>query len=444
MSAERPAARPRRIICVKEKMDNMKTTAVRLYGKSDLRLESFELPELGEGDILARVISDSVCMSTYKAAMQGPDHKRVPNDVHENPVMVGHEFCGEILEVGARWKDEFRPGQRFSVQPALNDPNDPFSTPGYAFRYLGGDATYVVIPSRVMELGCLLPFDGDAFYYGSLAEPVSCIIGGYHVNYHTTPGVYSHDMGIREGGNLAILAGVGPMGLGAIDYALHCDRRPSLVTVTDIDESRLERARRLYPEAEAAKLGIKLSYINTATQPDATRCLIDLTQGKGYDDVFVMAPVKPVVEQGAQILGFDGCLNFFAGPTNTAFSADFNFYNVHYMLTHVAGNSGGNTDDMREALRLAAEGRINPSAMITHVGGLDAVIDTTLNLPHIRGGKKLIYTHISMPLTALDDLEELGRTDPMMRELAAIVARHNGLWSPEAERYLLANARSID
>ena len=425
-------------------MENMKTTAVRLYGKSDLRLESFELPELGEGDILARVISDSVCMSTYKAAMQGPDHKRVPNDVHENPVMVGHEFCGEILEVGARWKDEFRPGQRFSVQPALNDPNDPFSTPGYAFRYLGGDATYVVIPSRVMELGCLLPFDGDAFYYGSLAEPVSCIIGGYHVNYHTTPGVYSHDMGIREGGNLAILAGVGPMGLGAIDYALHCDRRPSLVTVTDIDESRLERARRLYPEAEAAKLGIKLSYINTATQPDATRFLIDLTQGKGYDDVFVMAPVKPVVEQGAQILGFDGCLNFFAGPTNTAFSADFNFYNVHYMLTHVAGNSGGNTDDMREALRLAAEGRINPSAMITHVGGLDAVIDTTLNLPHIPGGKKLIYTHISMPLTALEDLEELGKTDPMMRELAAIVARHNGLWSPEAERYLLANARSID
>lgn len=422
----------------------MKTTAVRLYGKSDLRLESFELPAIGEGDILAKVVSDSVCMSTYKAAMQGPDHKRVPNDVHENPVMVGHEFCGEILEVGARWKDEFRPGQRFSVQPALNDPNDPFSTPGYAFHYLGGDATYVVIPSRVMELGCLLPFDGDAFYYGSLAEPVSCIIGGYHVNYHTTPGVYSHDMGIREGGNLAILAGVGPMGLGAIDYALHCDRRPSLVTVTDIDESRLERARRLYPEAEAAKLGIKLSYINTATQPDATRYLIDLTQGKGYDDVFVMAPVKPVVEQGAQILGFDGCLNFFAGPTNTAFSADFNFYNVHYMLTHVAGNSGGNTDDMREALRLAAEGRINPSAMITHVGGLDAVIDTTLNLPHIPGGKKLIYTHISMPLTALEDLEELGKTDPMMRELAAIVARHNGLWSPEAERYLLANARSID
>ena len=423
---------------------NMKTTAVRLYGKRDLRLETFELPPLGDGDILARVVSDSVCMSTYKAASQGENHKRVPNDVHDNPIIVGHEFCGEILEVGARWQDEFKPGQRLSIQPALNDPDDPFSTPGYAFKYLGGDATYVVIPSRVMELGCLLPFNGDAFYYGSLAEPVSCIIGGFHVNYHTTPGVYQHDMGIREGGNLAILAGVGPMGLGAIDYALHCDRRPALVTVTDIDADRLARAEKLFPVDAAAQLGIKLTYVNTATQPDSTQFMLDLTGGKGYDDVYVFAPVAPVVEQGAALLGFDGCLNFFAGPTNTAFSAQFNFYNVHYMLTHVAGNSGGNTDDMREALKLAEQGRINPSTMITHVGGLDAVIDTTLNLPNIKGGKKLIYTHISMPLTALDDLERLGESDPMLRELAAIVARHNGLWSPEAENFLLQHAPRID
>lgn len=422
----------------------MKTMAVRLYGKRDLRLERFELPPLGEGDILARVVSDSVCMSTYKAAIQGEAHKRVPKDVCTRPVIVGHEFCGEILQVGSRWRNEFSAGQRFSIQPALNDPDDPFATPGYAFQYLGGDATYVVIPSRVMELGCLLPFEGDAFYYGSLAEPVSCIIGGFHVNYHTTPGVYSHAMGIRAGGNLAILAGVGPMGLGAIDYALHCDRRPALITVTDIDAARLARAARLYPVSEAARLGIKLTYVNTAAQTDATAFMRALTGGKGYDDVYVFAPVASVVEQGAALLGFDGCLNFFAGPTDTEFSANFNFYNVHYMLAHVAGNSGGNTDDMREALRLAASGRINPSAMVTHVGGLDAAIDATLKLPSIRGGKKLIYTHVSMPLTALDDMAELGKADPMMRELARIVERHNGLWSPEAERYLLSNAQKID
>ena len=73
----------------------MKTTAVRLYGKEDLRLETFELPEITENEILAKITSDSICMSTFKVAEQGAAHKRVPNDVAEKPVIVGHEFCGK-------------------------------------------------------------------------------------------------------------------------------------------------------------------------------------------------------------------------------------------------------------------------------------------------------------------------------------------------------------
>jgi len=75
--------------------------------------------------------------------------------------------------------------------------------------------------------------------------------------------------------------------------------------------------------------------------------------------------------------------------------------------------------------------------MITHVGGLDAVIDTTLNLPNIPGGKKLIYTNIEMPLTAIADFEELGKKDAVFKDLADIVKKNKGLWSCEAEKYLL-------
>ena len=78
----------------------MKTKAVRLYGKNDLRLEAFELPKIKDDEILAKVISDSICMSSYKAAQQGADHKRVPKDVATNPIIIGHEFCGRILKVG--------------------------------------------------------------------------------------------------------------------------------------------------------------------------------------------------------------------------------------------------------------------------------------------------------------------------------------------------------
>ena len=72
---------------------------------------------------------------------------------------------------------------------------------------------------------------GDAYFKGSSAEPLSCIIGAFHANYHTTPGNYAHEMGIVEGGNMAILAGAGPMGLWTIDYAIHCDKKPKLLVV---------------------------------------------------------------------------------------------------------------------------------------------------------------------------------------------------------------------
>ena len=134
-----------------------------------------------------------------------------------------------------------------------------------------------------------------------------------------------------------------------------------------------------------------------------------------------------------------GCLNFFAGPPNSQFKAEFNWYNVHYLYTHVVGTSGGNTSDMKEAIEMMTSGKINPAAMITHIGGLNAVVDTVLNLPKIPGGKKLIYTQIELPLTAIADFGKLGETDPLFAKLDEITKRHNGLWSAEAEKYLLAN-----
>ena len=417
----------------------MQTKAVRLYGKEDLRLETFELPAIKEDEILAKIVSDSICMSSFKAAEQGAAHKRVPNDVAENPIIIGHEFCGELVEVGAKWQNQFKVGDKFAIQPAINYKGS-LAAPGYSYKYVGGDATYVIIPAEVMETGNLLPYAGDAFFFGSVAEPMSCIVGAFHANYHTTNGSYVHSMGIVEGGKCAILAGVGPMGLGAIDYAIHGPRRPGLLVVTDIDDARLARAQKLYTVEDAAAHGVKLVFLNTGSG-DAVEKLLALTDGTGYDDVFCMAPVKPVVEQGDQILGRDGCLNFFAGPIDTKFSAMFNFYNVHYGSTHIVGTSGGNTDDMKESIKLMEQGKINPAAMITHVGGIDAVIPTTLNLPKIPGGKKLIYTHIEMPLTAIADFEEKGKTDPLFAELDKIVKAHNGLWCAEAEKYLLANVK---
>ena len=418
----------------------MNTKAVRLYGKKDLRLEEFELPKIKENEILAKVVSDSLCMSSYKASTQATDHKRIPNDVADNPIIIGHEFAGELVEVGAKWATKFKAGDKFSIQPALYYEEGPvgiLSAPGYSYQHIGGDATYVIIPNEVMEKDCLLAYRGEGYYPASLAEPLSCVIGAMHANYHTTPGSYVHKMEIVQGGKMAILAGVGPMGLAAINYVIQReDRKPSLLVVTDVDQTRLDRAASIYPVALAASKGIDLKYINTGKLENPAEELKAISGGTGYDDVFVFAPVKPVVEQGDAILAFDGCLNFFAGPDNPQFSAMFNFYNVHYAYTHVVGTSGGNTDDMVEALAMMSKG-LDPAGLVTHIGGLDAVIEATNHLPEIPGGKKLIYTHISMPLTPITDFRKLGESNPVFATLADICDRHNGLWSVEAESYLL-------
>ena len=419
----------------------MKTKAVRLYGKGDLRLETFELPPMADDEILVQVITDSLCMSSYKATNLGPDHKRVPDNVAENPVIIGHEFCGIIIEVGSKWKAEFQPGDKFVVQPSLGELT--LDAAGYSFPFFGGDITYAIIPNVYLEQKCILPYQGDAYFKGSLGEPYSCVAGTYKAHYHTRNGSYTHLMGIREGGNMAMLAAAGPMGLAALDYILHCDRRPGKLVVTDISEERLARIEKLLPAEHAAKNGIQLEYVNTAQIENPEQYLKDITGGKGFDDILVFAPVKPLVEQADRLLAFDGCLNFFAGPADPNFKAEFNFFNAHYANTHIVATNAGNTDDLKESVEMMEKNLLTPAFLVTHIGGLDAVVEATKSLPSIPGSKKLVYTNISLPLTSLDELEEKGKDNELLAKLAVIVKQHNGLWNKEAEDFILEHGQTI-
>ena len=409
----------------------MKTKAVRLYGKNDLRLEEFVLSPLKDDEIRIKVIADSVCMSTYKTAMQGAEHMRVPNNVAENPTIIGHEFCAEIVEVGKKWQNDYKIGEKVIMPPVLEYLGG-IDTIGYSFQEIGGLSTYSTVYSHIIENGYLMKLDSDAYFNGSLIEPASCVLRGYKANFHLDKD-QNYVMGIKEGGNLAILAGCGPMGLVAIDCALHGKIKPSSIVVTDIDKARLDRAKSIFSPKDAEKDGVKLLFTTDTTKDN----LLELSGGNGYDDVLVYAPVSSVVELADSILAFDGCLNFFAGPTNKSFSANFNFYNVHYARHHVVGTSGSTLEDMQDIVSLIGEKRISPAVMITHIGGIDSAIDTTLRLPQIPGGKKLIYTHINLPLTSISDFAELGKTDERFAVLSKLVKENNGLWNAQAEKYLL-------
>ena len=246
----------------------MKTKAVRMYGTRDLRLEEFELPEIKDDEILAKIITDSICMSTYKLVEQGKNHKRAPQNIDTNPIITGHEFAGVIVKVGKKWQDQFKPGMCFAQQPALNYKGS-LASPGYSYEFFGGDATYCIFPHEVMELGALMPYEGESFFEASLGEPMSCIIGGYHANYHTNKQNYDHAMGTKEGGNIIILGGCGPMGLGAVSYGINYKNKPKRIVVTDINEARIARAKEVVSPEYAAEHGVELIYVNTSNMDTA-------------------------------------------------------------------------------------------------------------------------------------------------------------------------------
>ena len=411
----------------------MQTRAVRLYGANDVRLETFELRPITSGELLIKIISDSVCMSTHKTILQGAKHLRVPENVSKHPIIIGHEFCAEVVEVGDKWKDQFAVGDKVVMPPVLAYLGGA-ETVGYSFEDIGGVSTYSIVYEHILDHNFLIKLNSDSYFNGSLIEPASCVIRGYKASFHLDEN-YNHVIGIKEGGKVAILAGCGPMGLVAIDIALHGNRKPSMVVVTDRDPIRLKRAESIFSPEKAAADGIQLVFTTSSDKDE----LLEISGGKGFDDVFVYAPVSSVVELGDAILAFDGSLNFFAGPLDSKFSASFNFYNVHYAQHHVTGTSGSTPEDMRDIVELIGQSRLDPSVMITHIGGIDAAIHATVNLPNIPGGKKLIYTHIELPLTALTDFAKLGETDERFKVLDALIQEHNGLWCTEAEKYLLEN-----
>ena len=418
----------------------MNTKAVRIYGVKDLRLEEFELPTMRDDEIEARIVTDSLCMSTYKVSNQGEKHKKLPNDLKNHPVIMGHEFCGVITKVGEKWKHLYKPGDCFVAQPNLGRA-DTFSL-GYSFPYVGGEATNVVIMNEAIEKGCLLPYKGEGFFEGALVEPLSCIVAGFKANFHLRDrNDYDHTMGIKENGALAILGGTGPMGFLAIDYAIHNDRRPKHLVVTGRTQSKLEMAKRLYPVEEAAKYGVTLTYVLTADEEDIVEELKALTpDAKGFDDIFLMAAKERLVTQAEQLLAYDGCLNFFAGPADSKFASTINFYNIHYNATHFVGTSGSNTQDMKDAIALIENKTVNVAKIATHIMGLNHVCESILNLPKMPGGKKIVYSGKEFPVT---DVSAFGENNELEKHLKELVDAHDGLWNAEAEQYFLEHAKDI-
>lgn len=415
----------------------METRAVRLYGANDLRVEDFELPEVGDGEVLIKVESDSLCASTYKAVIQGEKHKRVPETVSEKPIIIGHEMCGTVLKAGKNVADKWTEGMGIVIQPALK--LDSGYDPGYSYQWCGGNSVYAVVPEIVLERNCLISYSGDSFYKGSLVESIGCVLRAFKGMYHTDYTNYVRTDGAKRGGKLAILGGAGPMGLASVELAINyagCKQ----VVVTDLNQERLDYAASMYSPEYAKEKGVDLRYVNTSGIEDTAAYLREISDG-GFDDAFVMVPVPALLTMAEEILGEDGCINFFAGPPVHNLQGSLNLYRIHYDGIHLVGTAGSIPEDTVDVIKLIENGTIDPSGMVSHIMGINAVPENIFAMSTPNGAKKMCYNNIDIPCIEIAKIREYE--GELYQALADIVEKNGGKWSSEAEKYLLANAPKI-
>lgn len=192
-----------------------------LHGPGDLRLDDAQRPSAGPGDLVVKVVAAGICGTDLHFRSMGPRF--------DAPMALGHEFAGEVIEVGPQ-VTSFKVGDRV----AYNSNNSPADM-GRGGE-CGGFSNYVVlreVDGQVQAL-CKVP-DNVSYDHAALVEPLS--VAAHAVN-RADP---------KPGESVAIF-GVGPIGLGIV-VAL---RMKGIEDIIAFDLSPLRRERALALGARAA------------------------------------------------------------------------------------------------------------------------------------------------------------------------------------------------
>ncbi len=407
----------------------MKTEALRLYGKGKLKIDNLSLSSLKSGELYLDVVCNAVCSSCYKLATLGDEHERVLVGLQNSPVVMGHEFCATVSKVADDLNDQFSIGDSYILQPMIYKEGFEKAAVGHSFGEVGGYATTIKVSSSFIEANALIKWSGEGAYKAALAEPLACIIAAWRAQYHTRRESFKPIYGTRPTGKTLLLAGVGSMGRLA-SYLWRVKSEPdATLVIYGRNRDKLSAVMREWEHDDRVEV--------IESSENAKKRLKEISGDNGFDDVVLFAPSEKLAELGLSLLAYDGCFNLFAGPFDDNFTVPVNFHNVHYRRHHIVGSSGASGEDLRRALKLIETGEIDPSFLVTHVGGLDAAANTVINLPNIGGGKKLIYPSISLPLTEIGGFELLAEKDERFKTVAEAIKNSGGFWSPAAELKLL-------
>lgn len=262
------------------------------YGVKDVRVEEIEAPKILPGTVKVKVKWCGICGSDLHEYLGGPIFIPVgqPHPLSKNvaPVVLGHEFSGEVVEVG-EGVSKFKEGDRVIVEPMVVCGECPACKEGkynlcenLGFHGLcgsgGGFAEYTVFPQEYIHK---IP-EGMSYEQAALVEPMAVALHSIRIANFVT-------------GNTALVLGSGPIGLATIECLKAAGA--SLVIVLQRKSVRQEYAKRAGAD-----------YVLDPNECDIATEVKKLTGGLGVDVAFETTGAKIGMDTGLDSLKFEGTL----------------------------------------------------------------------------------------------------------------------------------------
>ncbi len=320
--------------------------AAMLYGVKDLRIDEIEVPEVNAGEVLVKVKAATTCGTDLKIFQRGYTEK-----VIRLPTVFGHEWSGEVAEVGEglQWPEKGMRVRAGNSAPCLHCTmcqKGSYNLCEDMIWLWGAYAEYIKVPARTVLVNMQEIPRHISFEEASITEPLACVLHGVE------------EAGISLGDTVAII-GAGPIGLL---HLLTAKKRGAGKTICiDPVEERLD---------SALKLGAD-EVINPGKE-DVVERVRELTRGYG-SDIAIEAVGLPatwqqamrLVRKGGTVLEFGGC------PLGTKIDVDTEL--LHYGEVTVFGTFHAKPLHFKKALDLIASRVIDVRPIVTRKMKLDEI-----------------------------------------------------------------------
>jgi L-iditol 2-dehydrogenase len=324
-------------------------------GKETIDVEEVVDPSLSDGEVLIKVDACAVCGTDLRTYRHG-DKKIVP------PRVLGHEFCGVVVESRSERNGRIEVGDRVVMYIVLPCGECRYCSRGrqnlclnrttMSYHYDGAFAPFIKVPKRGVSEGHLFGVQSDIpSDQMSLSEPLGCVI-----NAHGRLNIGLNDT--------VVVIGAGPIGvMHAVVSRLAGAQK---VWMVDVSANRLKMVE---------KFDIDGTILAMSDHSHLER-IQELTEGFGPSVVVVACSNAQAQADALEIAGRGARVEFFGGLPKSAPTAVLNTNHLHYKEIIVSGSYSEKMSDFQSAQALIQSGRFPADKIITHTLPLDRICES--------------------------------------------------------------------